>query len=233
MAAPTLVAYLGSDHTDVNANESAGSFTWLSGDIFVVIGITEDNGQTFTGTPAGTGLTFSAITATSGSNPTATGSSCKGYAWAATASSGNSGNITISGTAVGKYIGVWQYRASDGVGAATFTVSTAATANLTRTQANSAVAWASGDWGASTDVTVTPSPATGGTQREAFLHSGRYSGYAFDWADEGATGTTAYGIGSWTASGSNVTKVAVEVKGAAGGGAAVIPDIAMQPLTHN
>lgn len=230
MAAPTLIASSVSATGDIGTSETTASFTFNSGDVFVVLGMTEDNAQTL-GTPTATGLTFAAITPTSGVNPTNTGSSCKGYAWSATAAAGGSSTITSTGGAVGHFIVAYQYRGSDGVGACVTAVSTALTVNLTRTQANSAVATILGDWGAPADVTVASDPA-GGTQDAAFQHSGRYSGYAFHWADEGATGTTAYGIGSFTASGSNITKLVVEIKGAAGGGAAVTPDIAMPPLTH-
>lgn len=232
MAAPTLIAKSVSATGDVGTTETTASFTWNAGDILVVLGMTEGNAQTL-GTPTATGLTFAAITPTSGVNPTNTSSSCKGYAWAATAGSGGSSTITSTGSASGEFIVAYQYRGSDGTGALTTVVNTALTLNLTRTQANSAVATILGDWGAPTDVTVTPDPATAGTQDAAFQHSGRYSGYAFNWTDQGSTGTTAYGIGSFTASGSNITKLVVEIKGAAGGGGAVIPDIVMAPLTHN
>lgn len=231
MSAPTLAYGGNSNITDTTTTETITSVTWAAGDIVLVIGITSDNTNTFTGTPAATGLTFAAITATTGTNPTNTGSTCKGYAWSATAGAGGTQNITISGTAgVAKYIAAWVITGSDGVGNAVFDTASANTVSLTRTQANSAVLWGGGDWNANSDVTVTASPA-GGTQRAAATNASFYTCFNYDWPDEGATGTQSYGIGSYA--GTLQTKVAIEVKGAAGGAAAVIPDIVMPPLTQN
>lgn len=216
MAAPVLSQEVNSNYTDRSAASTSetAAITWSSGSQILAVGTTEDNSVTL-GTPTATGLTFAALTGT----PTNTANSCKTYAWSATAASSGSGTVTSThGNTVGAGMSVFVFDNCTGFGTPAILVSTAAAVSLTRAAANSMVVFIGGDWGASTDVTVTPNPATAGTQDVAINLSGIYSAYVFHWGDQGTAGTTSYGIGSWTASGSNVSKIAIEVLGSAATG---------------
>lgn len=226
MAAPTLSAFSNSNFTDTPASgsETTGSVSWSSGDIVVVLGVTEDNVATTLGTPTttGTGLTFAALTGF----PTNTASNTKVYGWSATASATSSG--TISSTMAGggathaSGICVWVWSASGGIGNTATAVGDTTdpyTASLTRAGTNSAVCMIAGDWNAISDAANDPSPLTGSTEKigdNAGFVSGRYTGYAAHWADEGASGTTSYGVTG--IAGGKITVGAVEVKGSAAAG---------------
>lgn len=220
MAAPTISAYSNSDPTDTGATETTGSVSWNSGDLVVVLGITEDNARTLTTpTSTGVGLTFSALTGF----PTNIGSSCKLYAWSATAAATSSGTISSIGAlgpANGSVIGAFVLAGHGGLGntakSAAVDTTDPYTVSLPRSGANSVVLMAAGDWNAVSDTTTDPSPLTGSTQRlgdNAGWRSGEYNAYLASWADEGAAGTTSYGIAGVT--GGQFTVAAVEVLGTA------------------
>lgn len=218
MAEPTLVDYQQSTWTDTSSGtETTPSFTWLTGDVFHILGCTEDASVTLN-LPTATGLTFTEITAVTGASRT------RAYYWRATAASGGSGAISATtgdGTGSARGISVFQYRNTDGAGTPqTITGSSAKVISVTRGQANSHIILAMGDWNNVGDVTVDPSPA-GGTQRVAASVAGRADFFVFSWGDQGATGTTNYGITNHTGT-VDMTGIAVEILGTAGGGGSSI-----------
>ena len=166
---PTL-AYVESNFGDTaGSSETTASLSRTTGDLVVALGMTEDQGNTFTGPPTGTGLTFAAMTG----SPTATASSCKGYAWSATAASTQNTTLTAStdaGSVAG--LGAWAATGSDGLGTPVIDTSTARTVSVAVAQDESAVVMILGDWTPTADTTLTTVPA-GGTIREATAVSGR------------------------------------------------------------
>lgn len=211
MAQPTLADYQSTNYTDIAANEVSASVTWSSGDLIVVLGMTDDNVNTL-GTPTATGLTFSAV---SGS-PTNAAGTCKGYAWTATAGSSGSGAVT-STHAIDQVAGisVFVFSGSTGIGgtAISAALGSTTTQSLTRTGTNSHVVQIWGDWNAINDTTVTWTPS-GETQRVASFTSGRYTIFIASWGDQGASGATSYGF-SGHAGGANMTAITLEILGTA------------------
>lgn len=214
MAAPTLLDYAESTYSDTGSSETTDDLNWnASGDIIVVLGITEDNARTIS-TPTGTGLTLAALSGL----PTNTSNSCKGYGWSATAS--GDGNTTLTATtSVGFACGIsaWAFSGSDGLGSPVVGVTASLTVSVAVAQ-DSSVVMIFGDWNATSDVTVDTDPA-GGTIREATFVSGRASFYVAEWHNQSA-GTRNYGLTNWTGTGT-ITKVAVEVQGTASAGVAL------------
>lgn len=213
MAAPTLVGSSASTFTTGNTARPTGSLSWVAGDIILVLGMTADN-SVLLSTPTGSGLSFAALAGT----PTSAASSTKGYAWSATATGSATGAIssTQSGAASanGSGIAAFVYRGSDGLGTpvVSTTLGSTTTQNLTRVQANSAVAQIWGDWAAVNDTTVTWTPS-GQTQDVATNISTQATFFVAHWPDEGATGTTAYGFSGYA--GADMTAITVEIKGSA------------------
>lgn len=104
------------------------------------------------------------------------------------------------------------FRGSDGIGnTAKSTADQNLTISLQRNYDNSLIVWAAGDWGATNDTTVSSDPV-GGNQRQAAWISGLATLFAFDWGDQGAAGTTSYGISGFSP-GNIFTKIALEVQG--------------------
>lgn len=207
------------------------SASWTTGDFITIVGETEDNGVTLSVPTGGPTVTQA--------NVTNTGSNGKCYLWTGTAGSSGSGTFssTPSGSGgpwmVGLAVYVWS--GSDGLGNTALMASTSTTnavQSLTRVGANSAVIAAMVDWNAVNDVAVTTNPSSGGTVRVIARDTGgtHATMYTASWADEGAAGTTSYGIGSYTATPKWIGLVA-EIKGTAGGGAAFLA-AANQRLTQ-
>jgi hypothetical protein len=208
MKAPVLVEYQQSTWTGLSAaSEVTAVVTWQTGDVILVLGVTEDQPRTL-GLPTATGLTFTSIQEGDKAG------SCHTYAWRATAGANGSSAITSTtdGASAARGLSAFVYRGHGGVGASVKNSVTDATSvvSLSRSGANSAVAWCCGDFTASTDVTVAATPA-GGTQRVAVTESTRATFFVFDWGDQGAVTTTNFGITG--ASGSNHFMIAVEVLG--------------------
>jgi hypothetical protein len=232
MSAPTIAAYSNSSATDTGGTfeEVTGSVNWTNGDLVIVLGVIEDNGAKPLNTPtaSGTGLTFSAISGF----PSNVASACKIYGWQATASATSSGTITCTrgaGSGDRGVIAVWVLSGHNGIGNVAVSSATDTsnpyTVSLTRAGNNSAVLLVAGDWNATSDTTTGPSPATGGSQRlgnNGGLFSTIYNGYVMEWADEGASGTTSYGV-SMDVAGGIFTLGAVEVKAAAVSGSTFTP----------
>lgn len=219
MAEPTLVQYAESTFSDSGVtDETSASITWETGDSILVVGVVSNNGATQTlGVPTVTGLTFTQIgvvNAADDSNDT------RCYMWGATAAAGGSGAVVSVTSSVDaglkSGIGVFVFRGSDGFGTpVTLDGSTAKTISVTRVQANSHVVVVMGDWNQVGDVTVSATPT--GTVRHASAQSGQADFFICSYGDQGATGTTSYGITSHTGT-VDMSGLAVEVKGTAGGG---------------
>lgn len=213
--------------TDTSATNNITGVAWSTGDTVLVLAMTDDQGHTFS-TPTNANLTFNSLSGL----PTTTANSCKGYAWSATAANSQSAQtitctLSNSGGAVAVCY-VITAATTTGLGTPAVATDTAKTNSLTRVSNNSAVAWITGDWSASTDVTVDPSPA-GGTQRVAGVSSGNATFFAYDWPDEGAAGTTSYGVANASGTGL-LTKIALEIKGTASAAAASV-DLVMAPMS--
>lgn len=227
MAEPTFVEYDESTFSDSGAtDELSGASSWQTGDIVLVFGAASDNAAADQlGTPtvsggSGTGLTFSLLASVnngSGSNDTQV------YLWTATAAGNGSGQIASvttpgGGTPGNRRLGiaVMVYRGSDGLGTpVTIDGSSAKTISVTRAQANSHIALMMADWNQVGDVTVDATPT--GTVRHASAQSGEADFFVCSFGDQGATGTTSYGITNHTGT-VDMSGIAVEVKGTAGGG---------------
>lgn len=216
MTEPTRVAVSKSNWTDTGtaANVTA-SFTWVSGDIMYVLGGTVDTGVTFAApTTAGSNMgTFNQVTAVTAS------SSARAYYWKATATGSGSGTITASCTGGGGGaanvggIEVWQYRDVSGEGTpVTLNASASKTMNVTRAVASSHVIQALIDWNEVGDIVTDPTPATNATEREISAVSGQADFFVTDWGDQGATGTTAYGITNHTGT-VKISGISVEIQG--------------------
>lgn len=216
MAAPTLLDYAESTYSGTGSPDTTDDLDWSgAGDRIVVLGITEDNGITFTTNPPTiSGVTLSTLSGL----PTNSTNSCKGYGWSGTAS-GNS-NSTVSAALSGNSaagLSAWAFSGSDGVVVPTPVVSAALTMSISVSQ-DSSIVMILGDWNATTDVTVDPDP-NGGLVREATSVSGRASFYVVEWHNQ-AAGTRNYGLQNWTGTGT-ITKAAVEVQGTASAGVAL------------
>jgi hypothetical protein len=220
MAAPTLTDYQQSNWTDnVNTSEVTASATWSAGSVVVVVGITEDDSNTLATPTWSDSATFSALSGT----PTSAGSSCKGYAWVATANGAGSGVITstVDANFRRRGIAVFVYSGSDGIGNVSVSAALGATTtqSLVRAHANSAVISVWGDWAAVNDTTVSWTPASF-TQRVAeFVTAASF--FLGDWGDQGAAGTTSYGF-TGHAGGGDFTAITIEVRGAAAAGSSSV-----------
>ena len=211
-SAPTLSSHTDSNWGDSATNETTGTLTWSTGDVIVAVGVTESGSITLN-TPTATGLSFSTVASINvGDNQ-----DCAAYIWTATAGSSSSGTVSATGNnGTGQHgIGVYAFSGSAGLGNNnTLDNSANKTISLTRAYNNSAVITALGDWNAVNDTTVTPSPASGGTIRQAANVASQGTLFLADWLDEGTAGTTSYGITDHTGT-VDMSAVVVEVRGIA------------------
>lgn len=198
MTAATRVANSSSGWgTTGSATRSTGSVTWLTGDLMLVVGYSENVGTTLS-TPTGlTGVTLAAVTGF----PTTDPSAAPIYAWSAVASSGSSGAVstTLASSTNAAGIDVFIFRNSGGLGAVPtpLTTGTSLVISTTRTGSNSLVVGVVVDSNATNDVTVATLPA-GATQDDAATVTGRATAFCLDWGDQGGAGTTSYGLDSAT-----------------------------------
>jgi len=202
--APTLVQYAETDWT-TTGTKATPSISWQLGDVIVIIGGTESQSTTLT--PTATGLTFTphaALTA---------GSSCWANSWQATATAPGSSVVTDTPAGTGQHgIAVWVWRNCDGVGNRAAATATAKTLSLTRGRANAAVVEGLFDFDAGSVASHVWTP-TGQNEREATANSG-YTVFIAEWADQGAIGTTSYGITGTVSAGLH-SKIALEIYGTA------------------
>lgn len=223
MTQPTLVAYgqsNWSDTTTTGSVETTTSFTWVSGDVFHVVGATEDNSVTLaTPTTTGGNLTFASVTNLGTTNTTNV------YYWRGTATGSGSGTIksTQGGAAGTKGLGIsgFQYRDTSGQGTpVTATGSAALTLSVTLAHDNSHVVFVGADWNAAGDVVVNPTPSLNGTQRVAVDISTQVDFFLDSWGDQGTAATTSYGITNHTGT-VKMTMLAVEIFGVTSNGVAL------------
>ena len=188
-----------------NGAKSTPSISWQAGDRIVVLGIASSEFGDLPD-PTATGLTFAADT------PINQTGSCWVNTWTATAGANGSGAINSAGeTGSGAWgMGVWVWRGSDGFGERAIGVGTTKTIPLSRRQNGSAVIAGLGDFGAGATAGAAFTP-TVGHEREVQA-TAQYGAYVADWIDQGAAGTTSYGI-TGTASTSDHAKVAYEILG--------------------
>jgi hypothetical protein len=212
VAAPTLTSQASSSWADqASPPEVTGTLTWNAGDRILVVALTEDSTITLA-TPTATGLTFTAL----GTEQAVT-DSCWAHAWQATAAASGSSAITAA-AAAGSATNTRDLAAFAWGGCTGFvrtngaTPGAAQTVSVTRTQANSAVVFASADWSAGGVAGLGWTPA-GQTQLQAAASAGATGLLAY-WGDQGATGTTSYGTTGLA--GTVYTALAVEVLGTAG-----------------
>jgi hypothetical protein len=223
VAEPTVISYGNSTFSDAgNTTNTVAGVSWQAGDIVLVLaGNSNNTAAGRIGTPTvtgltGTGLTFGSIATV---NDNGSNDDAQVYGWSATAAGTGSGTISSTSTTPSgerNGIGVFVYRGSDGLGTpVTLDGSSAKTISVTRVQANSHVVVILIDWNQVGDVTVTATPT--GTVRFAEAESGQADFFIVSFGDQGATGTTAYGITNHTGT-VDMSGIAVEVKGTAGGG---------------
>lgn len=207
VTAPTFVSVTSSPYDDTSDNETTASVSWSTGNLIVVVGVTEDYYRELQA-PTATGLTFSLVTSIG------TVDNCIVYVWSASAGSGGSSAVscaTVGGFAWRCGISVFVVSGSAGIGAtATLDGSSAKTVSLTRSYANSGVIAAFGDWNAVDDTAVTATPT--GTVDVAKNFSGAYTAFVTHYGSQGSTGTTSYGITDHTGT-VKLSGACVEVRG--------------------
>jgi len=207
MTAPTLVQYSGTTYNSTGTKSTA-TLTWQAGDLIVVIALSEEGGFPVAN-PTATGLTFAA-----GTPPSSSNSQCYANSWTATAGSGGSAVVTSTGATGSDHWGMsaWVWRGSSGFGNTATSASTSETVSLTRTGTNSVVVGGVADWNATATTGYGWTPTVGNDRTEG-KDGTRYSYYVADWGDQGAAGTTSYGITGIT--GGPYAIVMVEVTGSA------------------
>lgn len=230
MAEPTLANAYTSTWTDkaTNGSESVTGVAWNAGDVVIVLQGTEANDGTQFNPPTNANLTFNELALEV--NDDVAANECYVGSFAAIAGSSQTAQtITSTCTTAGKMRGmrVLVYSGSDGVGnTATIDGSTAKTISLIRGSANSHVAVIMWDWDAVNDVAVNATPT--GTVQNATHVAGSATGFCCTFGDQGAAGTTSYGITDHTGTVS-MSGIAVEILGTAGGGGgSIVPKVVQQ-----
>lgn len=182
--APTLVQTWSADYTTATTPKNSDSFTWLTGDLFVVMAMSSEAGTGWVA-PTATGLSFSAHgTAVTG------GTRCNAHKWTATAASGSSGTISLGATGSPQYgYTVWQFRNAAGVGGTTAATGSLALAvgadgpgTITLNGSKSALCFIAGDREATVGGMSLSAPAGNPTPTERV--DGTSSQYGFivgDW----------------------------------------------------
>lgn len=216
---PTFVAeYEVASWDTSKASATAASVAVETGDVLVCACGSEDN-ATQISSVAGGSLTWTEQQGVEVASYTTA------YIFTAVATSTTSFTVTVTASNTsfkwGFSLTVW--RGSDGVGASNKanTASEAPSLSLTTQEANSAIVYLNGDWTAADGASrtwrainsITP---TAGNNRERvyFRNSANYTVYSAYWEDAGAAGAKTTGLTAPTAQ--KCSKVAVEVKGAAG-----------------
>lgn len=213
---PTFSSITSSTYSDGLQSETTGTLTWTTGDLIVVMGITADNNMTIN-VPTGGGVgTFTQATVT------ATASNCKVYIWSGTTATTSSGTITATTNSSGANnhgMTAYAITGSAGLGNTQLMASTASTnpsQNLTRANSNSGVILAFGDWTPVADNIVVSTPSANVTQ-DIINNIAGYRYLVSHWTDQGASGTTAYGIGSGDSGSPKWIGAMVEIKGTSSG----------------
>lgn len=202
-------------------SKSTDDLDWTaSGDRVVVLAGIEHSSDGFTpADPTATGLTFAEMT---GSPVGGSGDFTEEHGWTATASGDGNSTVTLTSTFTSRSFGMgaWAFSNVDSIqNAVTSTAAvTGGSVPLSMTvQEGASVVLIIGDWNATNDVVVTPSPADGIVRRAEFV-SGRATYFIVEWHDQPA-GTRNYGITGFGTDNSNVSRMGAEVRTTTGGGA--------------
>jgi hypothetical protein len=195
---------------------SAGNFSWLTGDIIVVIQMNENSQVIAKPSTTGAGLDFSGTPVASFYDA---GYACGAEVWAITATADGSGTIS-GGSDNSNFIGaaVWQWRNSDGIG--THFVSVVGdlpnkTMNAIPTGPDSAWCLGVGDYAAATPAgsALTPVCNSSNGYPNGSEYTGRYTIYVGEVDDLASEISTAFGISAGTSSSGSFTKIGIEVRG--------------------
>lgn len=192
------------------ATRNITGVAWSSGDIIVVVGVTEDNTRTLTA-PTNANLTFTQQVAS------ATANECKVYIWTATAGSSQTSQTiasTISASGSHGGLAVWVITGSP-TGIANATLASNETAASITAASGDVVIFLLGDWNA---TTPTKTPATGSGTATERIDTGNGSTYGI-WAAEWvgtAAGTFSFGPNNYT--GLKAMQASIRVTAPAGGG---------------
>jgi hypothetical protein len=219
VAAPDITAYADTGFGGTGGTLTTASFSWLNGDIFVVIAGVEAAGDTLGNpTTGGANLSFGA----SLENPN-TASSCQGKGWLATASGTGSGTISGTNTSTVHHWGfsVWQLRKHTGdtgsIAQGTHNSSDAGgnalneSLSVSKTAGpDSFFAWGLFDFAPSSVGTVVPTPTH---SRVAAQQSTFYTTILADVDPQSTAGATLYGESSAGSATGPFTIVVIEVTG--------------------
>jgi len=231
MAKPTFVAVVEPSSnwgsTADAATRTTSSFSVLAGDRLIVCAVSENNTNALDTPPVGGSLTW-----TADENIGVNDTDCDTRIWSATVDSDKSMTVAVTcsggtGTRFWGFI-VYQFRGSDGFGAAESTTGSGAPSlSITTTQANSAVIAINGDFNAVDGTTrtwrtvnsITPTSGNG-LEKSYFRNSAAYGVYSAYWDDAGTAAAKTVGL---SAPGSQRFGIcAIEVKGSSAGGTQAI-----------
>lgn len=228
MPAPTFVTAYASSFGDTTSPKTVNP-TVNTGDVLVVVGVTEDS-STGIATPTGGGLTYALAQSHTLTNNTAV------YAWTTVAGSGQSFTLSASESGTGTAwwgINCLRFSSTNGVGTSTKGNGTGAPSfAITPTQANSVIVLVSGDWNASDGTTRTPRSIGSGSFSEQtyFFDGSHYALYAGHYTDAGAIASKTVG---WSApTGQKWCAIAVEVLGTTASSVAPKPLLAPSVAVH-
>ena len=215
MPTPTLVSYTETDWDSSATSKATASISWQAGDLIIAVTGEEGVVPRTLNTPTGTGLTFTSDAQIGGG-----GNNCNFRYHEATPSSSGSSAITFTQDTASTFGGaVWVYRNWTGTHPRTnLSSDTNASDNLTRAGIGSAVVLARFDFNAAAPTGST-TPSTNATTRQNAAHPSGAPHYTLDiadWGDQGAAGTTAYGL--TTVPTSAWAGVLLEIQGLGGGG---------------
>jgi hypothetical protein len=199
-----------------------------AGDLLVIASGTE-NAQTVAATPTATGYTFTDV-ASSGTGGGLGQAPC--HIWTAVAPSTGSVTVSVARTGSAQNFGfsVSVWRNHNGIGpnvvaTGSGTSTSAPSASLTTTAANSALDLVVADWTASTSTRTyrTPSGGTSGAEDATFQDGSSWGYHRWHHTDAGSAGAKTVGMSAPT---QRWNMVGVEVLGAAGGPQAVSGTVA-------
>jgi hypothetical protein len=214
---PSLISYTEVSYA-TTGNLVSASVSWQTGDVVIVIALTE--GTNTVAVPTATGLTF----ASQQSN--VTGSTCNGRISAVVAGATSSGAVTTAITGAGESgMGVWVWRGSDGIGVSVEQHTATRTKALVPTDTHSAYCWTVGDFnaGVTTSVVLTPTPTT---TQESAQQATHYTVYSGNLNDQASSASTNFGTSGGTVTGPS-TILAIEILGT--GTAVTLPPLVMAP----
>jgi len=227
---PTRVSYVASVF-DTTTTPKTVSVTVQTGDRVLVASVAANGTGGATNTaPTGGGETYTQL-ATLGVDT----NNSRNIAWSMTATSAQTFNISavrpLVNTSTIWGVLAWVYRGSDGFGAvgAPAVGTTNGLATFTTQAANSAVLAFSADWNAVDGTTRTRRTinASTGTEETYYRNSVEYTVYTQRYDDAGAAGSVSAGYSAPTGQKSAI--IAVEIKGAAAG-AAALPELVMPQM---